>query len=63
MTRSQWIAANVFGGSILLVFTAWRLYAEGFTWRMAVFALMAILLLAGQIGIAANNRHNRKSSD
>ena len=50
MTRSQWIAGNVFGCSILLIGTAWRLYAEGFTWRVAGVALMAVLLLAGQIG-------------
>lgn len=56
MTRSQWTAAVVFGGSILLVLTGWRLYAEGFTWRVAVVALMAVLLLAGQIG------HSRKRS-
>ena len=50
MTRSQWIAANVFGLSILLIGAAWRFYVEGFTWRVAVIALMAVLLLAGQIG-------------
>jgi hypothetical protein len=56
MTRSQWSAALVFGNSILLVGTAWRLYAEGFTWRVAVIALMAVSFLAGQIG------HSRKRS-
>jgi hypothetical protein len=50
MTRSQWIAANVFGLSILLIGAAWRLYVEGFTWRVAAIALMAVLFLAGQIG-------------
>jgi hypothetical protein len=45
MTRSQWTAALVFGSSILLIVTAWRLYAEGFTWRVAVTALMAVLFL------------------
>jgi hypothetical protein len=50
MTRSQWIAANVFGLSILLIGAAWRLYVEGFTWRVAMIALMAGLFLAAQIG-------------
>jgi hypothetical protein len=54
MTRSQWIAAIVFGVSIALIGAAWRFYVEGFTWRVAVIALMAVLLLAGQIG------HSRK---
>jgi len=50
MTKSQWTAAAVFGNSILLIGTAWRLYDEGFTWRVAGSALMAVLFLAGQIG-------------
>ena len=50
MTRSQWSAAVVFGASILLIGAAWRLYAEGFTWDVAVIALMAVLFLVGQIG-------------
>jgi hypothetical protein len=54
MTRSQWTAAVVFGNSILLIGTAWRLYAEGFTWRVAGIALMAVLFLAGQIGHSRN---------
>jgi hypothetical protein len=59
MTRSQWIAAIVFGVSIALAGAAWRFYVAGFTWRVAMIALMAVLLLAGQI-IAANDNHNRK---
>ena len=56
MTRSQWTVAVVFGASILLIGMAWRLYAEGFTWDVAAMALMAVLLLAGQIG------HSRKKT-
>ena len=39
----------MFGASIVLVDAAWRFYVEGFTWRVAGIALMAVLLLAGQI--------------
>jgi len=56
MTQSQWMAAVVFGCSILLIGAAWRFYAEGFTRDVAVMALMAILFLAGHIGRSRNDR-------
>lgn len=55
MTQSQWTAAIVFGCSILLIGAAWRFYADGFTWDVAMMALMAVLFLASQIGRSRND--------
>jgi hypothetical protein len=55
MTQSQWTAAVAFGSVILLIGAAWRFYAEGFTWRVAWIALMAVLMLVGRIGRSRND--------
>ena len=47
MTQLQWTIAIVFGSILALAGAAWRLYVEGFTWRVGASAAMVALLLGG----------------
>lgn len=49
MTQLQWTAAVVFAVIVTIVGAAWRFYAEGFTWRVAALAIMAVLILAAHV--------------